>query len=68
MEEASKETDPRGTGFDAFLKYEIYTLTLSNILSNFCLSLLVGSNLFNEDGSSFSILSNCLNKDINLPL
>jgi hypothetical protein len=63
-----KETDSRETGFNAFPKYEVYTLTLSNTLSNSILFLLVGSNLFNEDNSSFSILSNCLNKDIDHPL
>jgi hypothetical protein len=32
MEEALKETDSGGTGFDAFPKYEVCNLTLSNTI------------------------------------
>ena len=44
MEDAPKETDSRGTGFDVFPKYEVYNLTLSNTLSNPKMELLSSQN------------------------
>ena len=46
-------TDSKTIGFDALPKYDIYNLAFSNILSNTCLSFLVGNSFLNADQSSF---------------
>ena len=62
------KTDSSGIGFDAFPRYDVYNLTLSNTLSNSCLSFLVGNDFLKDDHLSFSISSSCLNEGIDLPI
>jgi len=63
------KTDSRGIEFDALDRKDVYNATLSNTLSNSCLSFLVGGNLLKDDHLSFSISSSRrLNKGIGLPI